>query len=233
MDFTTPSKPLRALSKDGSIHVTDEFYNTFISAAAAVLSLLGASALIHLSVQAQKPWHVWSFAVYGAALVNLFVASAVHHGVDGSEELEHSLRQYDYYSISLMIAGTFTPFCCIILHNGFGWTLLGLMWGLALLGIFLKMAFPHLPKWITTGLFIAMGWLGVLLARPLYLVSPYALGLILLGGLFFTGGAVIFLLEKPNPVPGRFGFHEIWHLFVVAGAASHFAAMYFFISRLP
>ncbi len=224
---------VRSLSKDGSVHVTDEFYNTLISGTAAFVFLLASIALIFLSVQAHKSLHVIAFTVYGLAVVNLFIASALHHGVDGTEELEHSLRQYDYYSISLMIAGTFTPLCLILLRNSFGWMILGIMWFLAIAGILLKMIFPHLPKWISTSVFIGMGWIGVLIAKPLYQLSPYALGLMALGGLFYTVGAVIFSIEKPNPLPGRFGFHEIWHLFVVAGAASHFAVIYLFISALP
>lgn len=233
MEKTFPAQSLRTLSKDGSVHVTDEFYNTLISGTAAFVFLLASISLIFLSVQTHKPLHVIAFTIYGLALVNLFIASALHHGVDGSEELEHSLRQYDYYSISLMIAGTFTPLCLILLRNSFGWMILGIMWFLAISGIVLKMIFPHLPKWISTSVFIGMGWLGVLLAKPLYLLSPYAIGLIALGGLFYTGGAIIFSIEKPNPLPGRFGFHEIWHLCVVAGAASHFAVFYLFVSVLP
>lgn len=226
--MTQATKP-RTLSKDGSIHVTDEFYNTLISAVGAGLSLIGAFALVAFSLKTHKPWHVFAFLIYGAALVNLFVASALHHGVDGSEETENFLRELDYHAIFLMIAGTFTPFCLILLRNTLGWSSLGLIWVLALLGILLKVIFPGLPKWISTSMYLGMGWLGVVIAYPVYLQIATGVWFLILGGLFFTVGAVIFHFERPNPVPGRFGFHEIWHLFVLAGAASHFLTMYLYL----
>ena|SRR3989338_2557433 len=176
-----------------------------------------------------KPWHVLSFAIYGITLMSVFITSALHHGVDGSKETNQLLHQLDYLAISLMIAGTFTPFCLIALRNTLGCSVLGLAWFLALLGIVLKLKFPDLPKRISTGLFIVMGWLGLAIAYPLYQKTPWGLGVMMVGGLFFTIGAAIFTLEKPNPVPGRFGFHEIWHLFVLAGAGSHFFAIYLYL----
>jgi len=227
------SKPNRVLSKDGSIHVTDEFYNTLISSLGAFLSFVGVLLLIYFSIQAHKPWHIVAFSIYGIALLKLFVFSALHHGVDGSEKTEHLLRQFDYYAIFLMIAGTMTPFCLILLKNPLGWSVLGLIWFLAIVGILLKMFFPALPKWLSTALYMGMGWLGLLIIHPLYLHIPQGLIFLILGGLLFTVGAIFFYLEKPNPFPGKFGFHEIWHLFVLGGAASHFCVMYFYLLPLP
>lgn len=223
----------KALSKDGSSRVTDEFYNTWIAALGAVLSLIGAVVIISMAVIGHKPWHVLSFSIYGLTLMSVFVTSALHHGVDGSKETNRLLNQLDYYAISLMIAGTFTPFCLIALRNTLGCSVLGLVWLLAILGIVLKLKYPHLPKRISTGLFILMGWLGLTIAYPLYQKTPWGLGMMVVGGLFFTIGAVVFTLERPNPVPGRFGFHEIWHLFVLAGAGSHFFAVSFCLLPLP
>lgn len=220
---------MEALSKDDSTRVTDEFYNTWISALGAVLSLIGAVVIISIAAIDHKPWHVLSFSIYGVSMMSVFVTSALHHGVDGSEETNQLLHQLDYFAISLMIAGTFTPFCLIALRNTLGCSVLGLVWLLAILGIVLKLKFPDLPKRISTGLFIVMGWLGLAIAYPIYQKTPGGLGMMIVGGLFFTIGAVIFTLERPNPVPGRFGFHEIWHLFVLAGAGSHFFAVSFYL----
>lgn len=227
------SKPQRTHSKDGSIHVTDEFYNSLISGFGAFLALIGSYLLISNSVHEHKIWHIVGFSVYGITLFNLFLASALHHGVNGSEKTDHLLRKLDYYAIFLMIAGSFTPICLILFRDTLGWSVLGLVWTVSILGILLQIFFPNLPKWLSTGLYIGIGWLGVLLAKPIYLLLPQVLTLLIVGGLFFTLGAIIYFFEKPNPFPGKFGFHEIWHLFVLAGAASHYFIMYFFLLPYP
>lgn len=215
------------LSKDGSIHVTDEIYNTLISSLGAMLSLVGCAFLVYRAGGDGNLRTTLSFSIYGLGLINMFVASALHHGINGSPQTNHLLRQLDYFAIFIMIAGTFTPFCLILLRNSLGWTVLGLVWTLAVIGIFLKGFYPHVPRWLMLSLYLGMGWLGLLIARPVY-QSIHGQGLfaLFLGGFFFTGGGLIYGLEKPNPCPGKFGFHEIWHCFVLAGAASHFYIMY-------
>ena len=100
---------------------------------------------------------------------------------------------------------------------------LALIWSLALLGIATKLLYPGLPKWVTVTIAIVMGWLALLIAEPIYrAIDLQGLAVLILGGLFFTAGGLIFVVERPNPFPGRFGFHEIWHCCVVAGAASHY-----------
>ncbi len=226
----TATNTVRLRSKDGSIHVTDEVYNTLTSSCGAILSIIGSYHLIHQAWLAHKNWHVLAFFIYSFGLLNVFTSSALHHGINGSKRLDHALRQWDYFSISLMIAGTFTPFCLILVRNQLGSTVLVVVWFLALLGIALKAFYPLVPKWITTGLFILMGWLGALVAPEVYrILSWQAVALLMGGGLAFTLGAIIYSLEKPNPFPGRFGFHEIWHLFVLTGAACHFWLMYLYI----
>lgn len=230
MSAMTPQRRPRALSKDGSVHITDEFYNTLISSVGAVLALIGVALLLYGSLGPVHARHLIGFSVYGAALINLFLASALHHGIHGTEKTEHFFRQWDYYAIFLMIAGSFTPICLLVLPDiRLGGIILGLVWFLAIFGILLKAAFPALPKWISTVLYVGMGWSGLAIARPIYQRLPELLIAMLVGGIFFTVGSGIFFLEKPNPVPGRFGFHEIWHLFVLAGSASHFYAMYAYL----
>lgn len=178
------SKPLRTLSKDGSVHVTDEFYNTLISASAAFLSLVGTILLVTYSLQAHKSWHAVSFLIYGFFLVLLFVASALHHGIDGSEKTELFFKRLDYYVIFLQIAGTFTPLCLILLKNKFGFIVLATIWSIAILGIALQVMIPHLPKWCSTALYIGMGWCGIFLFKPIYELAPQAMMMFLVGGLF-------------------------------------------------
>ncbi len=217
---------LSPLSKDGSTRVTDEIYNTIISSFGALLAVIGVALLISKAFMANRPGYVIGFSIYGFGLINMFVSSALHHGVNGSAKTNHFLRQLDYFSIFVMIAGTFTPFCMILLRNSLGWTVLGLIWTLAIIGIVLKAIFPHVSRWLLTSLYLGMGWLGLLIAKPIYQAVRWP-GLLafILGGLFYSVGGVIYALEKPNPIPGKFGFHEIWHCFVLAGAASHFYIM--------
>lgn len=221
----------RRLSKDGSIHVTDEVFNTFSSATAAVFSIIGVVYLLYQASLADKPWHLFGFAVYGFGLITLFVLSALHHGINASPRTEHLLRQLDYFAIFLMIAGTMTPFGTILLRGTLrGEIILVALWGLAVIGIILKGFFPHIPKWFTLALYVGMGWIGVGIFPPVYrLLGLKALLWVLIGGLFYTVGSIIYYLEKPNPIPGKFGFHEIWHLCVIAGAATHFALIYFYL----
>ena len=217
----------RLLSKDGSTHVTDEFYNTLISGLGTALALIGSLLLIHKAQMTGQVWHVVAFSVYGFGATNMFLSSTLHHGVNGSPETNHLLRQLDYFAIFIMIAGTFTPFCLILLRNSLGWNVLGIVWALAVIGIVLKAAYPHAPRWLMLSLYIGMGWLGLVIAKPMYQAIHWqGLSALLLGGFFFTVGGLIYGLEKPNPFAGKFGFHEIWHGFVLAGTASHFYIMY-------
>lgn len=215
------------LSKDGSVHVTDEIYNTLISSLGAVLTLVGVAHLLWRSYLIGSAIHVLSFLVYGIGVLSVFVTSALHHGVNGSPRTNWILRQLDYFAIFLMIAGTFTPFCLLLVRSTLSVHVLELVWTLAAVAIASKAIYPALPKWVTLAAALGMGWLAVVLIKPVY-AAIHLEGVVALaaGGLFFTGGGLIFGLEKPNPFPGKFGFHEIWHCCVLAGAASHFSIMY-------
>lgn len=222
---------VRRLSKDGSVHVTDEVFNTLSASIGALLSVIGVGLLLYQAWTQDKMGHFWGLAVYGFGLVNLFLLSALHHGVNASPKTEHHLRQLDYFAIFIMIAGTMTPFCLIVLKKvTIGWVVFALLWILAVFGIAIKAVFPHVPRWLTTALYVGMGWLGALIFPAVCKLLPEgAVWLLVAGGLFYTVGAVLYYLEKPNPIPGRFGFHEIWHLCVLAGAGSHFFMMYFYL----
>jgi hemolysin III len=168
-----------------------------------------------------------SFAIYGFSLVLLFTSSTLHHSVMTSTKAITFLRVMDYNSIFLLIAGTYTPICLIAVRSSYGWTILSVCWAAALFGIAMKSTRPNIPKWFTQTLYVSMGWLGAAIAFPLYsALGAKAAGLLVAGGIFYTVGSVIFIIEKPNPVPGKFGFHEIWHLFVLAGAGLHAAMMF-------
>ena len=217
---------LPALSKDGSVHVTDEVWNTRISSLGAVLTVCGVSFLLWRSAAMASPVRVRSFLIYGLGTLSVFVTSALHHGFHGTPRQDFLLRQADYLAIFLMIAGTFTPFCLVLVPGPLSTGVLVFVWLLAAAGIASKALYPALPKWATLAMTIGMGWVAVVLVPQVYGALRLAgLVSVAVGGAFFTVGGLIFGLEKPNPLPGRFGFHEIWHCFVVAGASCHFATM--------
>ncbi len=230
MTDDSEEKKLPQFSKDGSIHVTDEVINTVTHMTGSIFSLLGMVLLIVFSAVEGKPWHIVSFSIYGLSLMLLFLASSFHHGLKLSQKANEIFRQFDYFAIFILIAGTYTPLCLVINRSPWGWSILGVVWTLAAIGITIKAVFPKIPGWVSHTLYISMGWVGaVLIVRSISLIGSIGFVLILSGGIVYTIGAGVYYFEKPNPVPGKFGFHEIWHLFVLTGAALHFIFMYFVV----
>lgn len=170
-----------------------------------------------------------SAVVYGVSLVALFAASALHHAVHpASEAGRRALRRLDHFSIFILIAGTYTPLCLVGLGGGWGWSIFGVIWGLAVGGILLKIFWLHAPRWLSTVIYIAMGWT-VAVAFPVILdrFPLAAFSLVLGGGVIYTVGAVVYARKRPDPWPSWLGFHGVWHVFVVGGAALH----YWFVVR--
>mmetsp|Transcript_5369 Transcript_5369/g.12201 ORF Transcript_5369/g.12201 Transcript_5369/m.12201 type:complete len:282 (-) Transcript_5369:265-1110(-) len=227
----TDTHKTRLLSRDGSSHVTDEVFNSVSHLSAAMISLLGMVLLI---VQSEgNAWKIVSFSLYGASLIFLFVCSTLHHAINSSTEVEAKLRMLDYLAIYPLIAGTFTPFCLVFLHNSvIGWSFFGVAWFLALMGMYLTARFgpERIPKWMSMTMYITIGWFGGILA--FWLLPEIGVGgleVFFLGGVAYTVGGVVYTTERPNPIPGKFGFHEIWHVAVVLGAAIHYCVMYFYV----
>lgn len=215
---------LRDVDKDGSPHVTDDVINTILHLAATVFALLGSALLITRTAIQGGPLRVVSISVYSASLVLLFLSSTLYHGLKVSSKAERVLHLLDYCSIFILIAGSMTPIALLALPPALGWPLFGVVWFVAVAGIILKTAFRGVPKWVTNTLYIAMGWLPVAFCVPLRnTLGTAGVGLAVLGGLCYTLGAVIFACQRPNPIPGKFGYHEIWHSAVMLGALFHFA----------
>lgn len=219
-------------SRDGSPHVTDEVFNASSHLAATILSILGSVLLIVDSSARGEPWKIVSFSIYGASLINLFACSTLHHGIIASPRIEHLLRMLDYLAIYPLIAGTFTPLTLVYYHdNPMGWAFFGTVWGVALIGMAATVTcFIKIPKWMSMTMYITLGWLGACMTYWLLLVLNYdGMFVFILGGLFYTVGGYIYSSEHPNPWPGKFGFHEIWHIAVILGAFTHWILMYFYI----
>lgn len=191
----------------------------------AGLSVVGLGYLVYLGLM-KGPWHLASFITFGVSLVLLYTASSVYHAVKASEKAVAVLRKVDHVMIFVLIAGSYTPFCLLPLRGPWGWSLLGTIWGLALVGAVTKLFWMHAPRWLSTGFYLLMGWLVVVAVYPMVQsVATPSLILLALGGFFYTAGAILYGTKWPNPWPGRFGFHEIWHLFVMAGSTAHFTAV--------
>jgi hemolysin III len=215
----------RTLSKDGSRHVTDERFNT-ISHLLGFMFALPASVLLMIRGFQVAVWYGVGACLYALGLNALFLCSTLHHGIHGTPRFEERMRTLDYLAIFLLIGGTFSPFCLTVARGPLGWTVFGVIWFFCVVGMSLRATNPHLPKAITMTFYVGLGWLATLIAPAVWETRgpPAAIGLAI-GGLLYTVGGVIYVREKPNPIPGVFGFHEIWHLFVLAGAAFHYAVL--------
>jgi hemolysin III len=197
-------------------------------------AVVGATVLITLAAVYHKWWHLAAFIVYGASLFLLYLASSLYHLLPVSEKAKRVLRQFDHVAIFLLIAGTYTPVCLVPLRGPWGWSLFGAVWGLALAGMFLAVFAINAPRWLTTAVYLALGWLIVVAVWPLvHRLSAEGVFWIVLGGGFYTAGAVIYALKKPDPVPHVFGFHEIFHILVMLGSLSHFLGIVRAVLPLP
>jgi len=164
----------------------------------------------------------WGAAVYGASLALLLLTSALYHRIYWPSSIRHLIGRIDHSAIFLLIAGTYTPFC-LLLGPGLGHRLLALVWVAAALGIGVVIGWKQVPKALRAGLYVLLGWFIVPVLPSLRAaVGDWAVGLLLLGGAFYTIGAVIYATRRPDPFPRVFGFHEIFHLLVIAAAACHY-----------
>ena len=216
-------------SRDGSVHVTDERFNTVSHLFAACFALVGSGLLISQASVQGDPWKIIGFSVYGLSVLTLFVSSTLHHALDRSPRVNEVLRTLDYDSVFLLIAGSVTPIVLVLFRSTYGWTVLGAVWVIATLGIVLRSLLRELPKYLTNTLYIALGWVTVVLAGAGGALPVGAFVLMAAGGLVYSAGFVLFVIERPNPWPGLFGFHEIWHVMVVVAALLHYLLMYLYV----
>jgi hemolysin III len=198
----------------------------------AILSLVGSAVL--LGVAWGKPWHLTTFAVYGATLFLVYLASSLYHSLRVSPRWEGRLLGLDRAAIFCLIAGTYTPICLVALGGGWGWSLFGIVWGLAALGIAIDVVSRRrMPDWLTALFYLVMGWLALVAIGPLLRALPLSALLLLLAGcLIYTVGAVVCVLDRPRLKPGVFGAHELWHVLVLVASACHFVLMLRFIAPL-
>jgi hemolysin III len=194
--------------------------------------LAGAiAALVGLIVMLIFAWsglvRIISVLIYGISLILLFSASATYHSVKAGPKTIEVLRKLDHSAIYVLIAGTYTPICLLAFTGFFRWGLLLIVWSIALVGILIKVFTVDSPRWVSAGVYLVMGWLCVLAAGQMVLsLSVWSLSWLVAGGVVYTLGAIVYSTKLLDFSPGKFGYHEVWHLFVLAGAAAHFAAVF-------
>lgn len=180
--------------------------------------------------------HTLSLAIFIISMILLYAASTIYHALNFSDKCNRILRKIDHMMIFVLIAGTYTPICVIALGGTIGYSLLALVWGIAVIGICVKAFWITCPKWFSSVLYIAMGWVCVLaFTQILNALSTGAFLWLLTGGIIYTIGGVIYALKLPifNSKHKNFGSHEIFHLFVMGGSICHFIMMYFFVANMP
>ncbi len=198
--------------------------NSLTHWAGAILALAGLIAL--LIVGWGTPTKVVSLIIYGASLIFLFSASATYHMVRVKDKALEIFRKVDHAAIFCLIAGTYTPFCLNAFTGFWKWGMLAIIWSLALIGIVMKVFIIRTPRWLNAGIYVAMGWLCVGASGQLLAALPaWVLTWLIIGGVTYTLGAVVYSTKMFNFIPGVFGFHEVWHIFVLLAAAAHFVAV--------
>lgn len=197
--------------------------------------LMAIFAAVPLLIKAaHEPGRIYivSILVYAVSLILLYAASTTYHTFNKSERVNTILKKADHMMISVLIAGSYTPICLLVLGGKTGLILLAIVWGIAIAGILIKAFWVYCPKWISSVLYIGMGWTCVLaFTQILNSMSAAAFGWLLAGGIIYTAGGVIYALKLPlfNNKHKYFGSHEIFHLFVMGGSACHFVVMYAFV----
>ena len=199
--------------------------------AGAFLAAIGLVLMVIKGISAQvSTISLVSLIIFGVSMISLYSASATYHMVIGSDQLIAWLRRLDHSMIYILIAGTYTPFCIISLNGTLGWTILGIIWLIAISGILFKLIWFHSPRWLSTALYILMGWLIIFAIVPLSAnLATNGLILLIAGGIIYTLGGIIYA-TKPKWLESKYlGFHEVFHLFILTGSFTHFLAVYSYL----
>jgi hemolysin III len=209
--------------RSGQYSTGEEIANSLTHGLGALLAIGGLAVLVTLAALRGDVWHVVSCSVYGGAMVVLYTASTLYHGIS-VPRAKNALQVFDHAAIFLLIAGTYTPFALVSLRGPWGWSLFGTVWGLAAAGIVLEVAFPRRWPALSLTLYVAMGWVVVVAIKPLLAaLAPGGLVLLVLGGLSYTAGIGFYVWHR---LPYS---HAIWHLFVLAGTIFHFFAILYYV----
>lgn len=198
----------------------------------AVLSFLGTIALfLRAGLSTLTELHWLSYMLYGASATLLYLASTLYHSVRAGLEQRMRLRKFDHSMIYVLIAGTYTPICLLAIPHMGGIIMTIVIWAIAAVGVLSSILWIHKPSWLSATLYVGMGWLAIIIIRPLMLTLPTsALIWLLAGGLLYTFGAILYALKWPGRTHPLFGFHEFFHFFVLAGSISHYIMIFVYLS---
>lgn len=194
----------------------------------AILALVGTTILLCRSWFQEDITGLWVFGLYGLSMICLYTASTLYHSVGGSMAVRRALRKFDHCSIYFLIAGSYTPICLIALGNDVGYMLFGVIWTCALLGMTLTAVRLNIPHWVSSLIYLAMGWMAVLAIGPLYqALSTVAMNLLLTSGFFYTLGGIFYAMKWPWRDGRYFGCHEVFHVLILLGSVFHFLMMFY------
>lgn len=170
-----------------------------------------------------------SLIIFGLSMVALYTTSGIYHLVQARDTVLLKLKKLDHSMIFILIAGSYTPFCMLSLSGIWKWSIVSIVWSIAFIGIILKVCWINMPRWLSTGLYIGMGWIALFALKPLYhALSSGAFFFLVLGGIMYTIGGIIYGLKKPN-ISKNFGFHELFHIFVMLGSFCHYWSVFKYI----
>ena len=227
-NFSTPSKP-KKLKQPPHLETRPEEWASAITHAIGVgLAIVGLIVLIVLSSKYGDARRIVTLTIYGSSMLILYVASTIYHAAhpERHKKLKRAFKIIDHSAIYALIAGSYTPILLVFVRGAWGWSLFGVLWGMTVIGVCIKVFFVDKWEHISTGIYLLMGWMGFLAAKTFYDNIPHpALYWIAAGGLSYTFGVIFYLWDR---LPYN---HAIWHLFVMAGSACHFFAMYYYIAH--
>lgn len=195
--------------------------------------LMAAIAALPLILKSDNTLTTIALTIFAVSMILLYAASTIYHTLNVSDKIIKIFKKLDHMMIFVLIAGSYTPVCLIILGGNMGYSLLALVWSVAIIGMIINMLWINCPKWFSSIIYIAMGWLCLLVFGTLLTVLPYtAFAWLLAGGILYTIGGVIYALKLPifNSIHKYFGSHEIFHLFVMGGSICHFIFMYCYVA---
>lgn len=182
-------------------------------------------AMVYDAVQLEDLTRLIAVLIFGTSMILLYTSSALYHMFKTTDGITLHLHKLDHSMIYVLIAGTYTPYCLLALEGIYQTALLYGIWGIAIIGIVVKLLWFNAPRWLSTVFYLLMGWIAVFTINRMD-ITEEALFWTVAGGIAYSVGAVIYIFKKPNPWPPHFGFHEIWHVFVLMGTFSHFWAVY-------
>lgn len=215
------------MSKHKAYSVAEEVAHALTHGVGAIAAIVGLVFMLIWAVSYGDTFHIVSASIYGASLILLYLASTLYHAFPWPR-VKAFFQQMDHAAIYVLIAGTYTPFALVNLRGAWGWTLLAVVWSIALIGVIMEVAVKERKKWLSLSLYLGMGWMALIMIKPmLETVDAGGLWLLLAGGLAYTFGVIFYVWKSL-----RF-HHAIWHLFVLAGSVLHFFSVFYFVLPHP